>query len=61
MIEALKKENIKATYETINITPTMSETLILYAKLYENMTYKGKKQIEIELDLIGNTYDLMKK
>ena len=50
MVNALKKENIKANYETINITPTMSELLLMYVKLYENMTYQGKKQIEIELD-----------
>jgi|SaaInlV_125m_DNA_1040241.scaffolds.fasta_scaffold20526_2 hypothetical protein len=60
MVNALKKENIKANYETINITPTMSELLLMYVKLYENMTYQGKKQIEIELDLIGKNYDLIK-
>jgi hypothetical protein len=60
MVNALKKENIKTTYEKINITPTMSELLLMYVKLYENMTYQGKKQIEIELDLIGKNYDLIK-
>ena len=60
MVNALKKENIKANYETINITTTMSELLLMYVKLYENMTYQGKKQIEIELDLIGKNYDLIK-
>jgi hypothetical protein len=48
------------TKTKIKITPTYSEALILYARLYSSMTAKGKKAIETDLKNWGECLEIYK-
>ena len=56
-----KTERKKMKVEKINISPSYSDALITYVRLYSKMNNQGKKNIERDLKNWGQCLDKYKK